>query len=81
MMPYIMKGTKAILRYRNTLGRPCSVDRMANAIKAPKILFTGEGRDPESATIRYGEVEAQALAGSLGVTVANVTTNGGQILI
>ena len=80
-MPYILNGTKTLLAYRNTLGRPCSRDQMANAIMAPRILFTGEGRDAQSLTLQYGESEAQSLAAALGVNVSDVTDNGGQILI
>lgn len=80
-MPYLMIGTKDILNYRRTLGRPCSKPQMAAALKTPLINLEAEGRDPQSLTLKYGEVEAQDLAALLGVTVANVTTNGGQILI
>lgn len=80
-MPYILNGTVDLLAYRNTLGRPCSIDRMANAIKAPRIAFQGAGRTRRSFTARYGEVEAANLAAALGVDIADVTTNGGQILI
>lgn len=80
-MPYILIGTRLLLDYRRQLGRPCSRDQMANAIKTPCINLQGSGRDQSSKTIQYGEVEAQSLAACLGVTVQNVTDNGGQILI
>lgn len=80
-MPYILQGTRDLIGYWNTLGRPCDLLDLATTIKQPKIAFTGNGRDRRSFTCQYGEVEAQALAAKLGVTVANVTTNGGQILV
>lgn len=80
-MPYILKGTKDLITYWRTLGRPCMKRDMAASIKSPRINFEADGRDPVSLSVTYGEVEAQNLAACLGVTVANVTTNGGQILI
>ena len=80
-MPYVLNGTRTLISYWNTLGRPCDRDALAAAVKHPKILFTGGGRDSISAKLQYGEVEAQNLAMALGETVENVTTNGGQILI
>lgn len=80
-MAYILNGTRDLLSYWNTLGRPCDRDRLSNAIKAPKLAFTGAGRDARSYSAKYEEKEAQSLAAALGVTVANVTTNGGQVLI
>jgi len=80
-MPYILQGTMTLLSYWNTLGRPCDLQTLANATKINKINFVAGGRDARSETFKYGEVEAQNLASVLGVTVANVTTNGGQVLI
>lgn len=80
-MPYILQGTKDLLRYRHTLGRPCNIHDMAAAIGVPRINFEGGGRDKVSFTAKYGEKQAQALAALLGVLVSDVTTNGGQILI
>lgn len=80
-MPYVLQGTVDLLRYRNTLGRPCSRRDMASAIGVPIINFEGPGRDRVSFNARYGQKEAEALAALLGVLVSDVTTNGGQILI
>lgn len=80
-MPYILLGTKDLMAYRHTLGRPCMRKDMANAIGVPIINFEGIGRDKVSFTAKYGEAQAQALAAVLGVQVSDVTTNGGQILI
>ena len=80
-MPYYLKGTVDLLSYRNTLGRPCSLDQLANAGKIPKINFMGAGRDSESFVASYGEKEAQSIAAILGTTVGNVNTNGGQFQI
>ena len=70
-----------MLDYWNTLGRPCDLNALASATKINKINFVAGGRDEKSETFKYGEVEAQNLAAALGVAVADVTTNGGQILI
>lgn len=80
-MPYILNGSKDLISYWNTLGRPCGVGHLAQSVKQPRIAFIGAGRDPVSFSCQYGEIEAQDLASALGTTVANVTTNGGQILI
>jgi len=80
-MPYILNGTRTLIDYWNTLGRPCRKERLSESIKSPKINFQGVGRDIRSLSLQYGEVEAQNLAGALGVNVSDVTTNGGQILI
>lgn len=57
-------------------------DQMAAALNIPRINFVGEGKDGSSyISPRYTEAQAQALAGILGVTVANVTTNGGQEVV
>lgn len=80
-MPYILKGTKDLIGYWKTLGRPCSKRDLANSIKSPIINFEAHGRDPVSLSLKYGEIEAQNLAAKLGVNVSDVTTNGGQIQI
>ena len=80
-MPYILQGTRGLLRYRNTLGRPCSVHQLAAASRIPLTALTGEGRDRVSFSARYGEREAQAIAALLGVEVSDVTDNADQILI
>lgn len=80
-MPYILNGTKDLLTYWNTLGRPCEQRALSQAIGATKLPFTGSGRDKVSYTVQYGEVQAQNLAAALGVAVSDVTTNGGQIQI
>lgn len=80
-MAYILNGTKTLINYWETLGRPCDRRDLASAIKTPKINFTGTGRDTQSFKLQYGEKEAQNLAFVLGVQVSDVTTNGGQILI
>lgn len=80
-MPYILKGTKNLVSYWNTLGRPCELMDLAAAVNMGVIHFQGAGRDSVSESVSYGEVQAQNLAKALGVTVANVTTNGGQIQI
>lgn len=80
-MPYILQGTKDLLNYRHTLGRPCPRHAMAAAIGVPAINFEGTGRDRVSFNAKYGEKEAQALAALLGVNVSDVSTNGGQVLI
>lgn len=80
-MAYILQGTFDLLSYWNTLGRPCSIVAMATAIKQNQINFMSGGKDRISFNCQYGEVEAQNLAVALGVAVADVTTNGGQIQI
>lgn len=80
-MPYILKGTKNLMDYWRSLGRPCERRSVAAALKTPIINFESKGREEASLTIQYGEIEAQNLAAALGVQVSDVTTNGGQILI
>ena len=80
-MPYILQGTKDLISYWNTLGRPCERGVLAEAVKASRQPFIGAGRDRAGFSHRYGEKEAQSLAAKLGVTVSDVTDNGGQVLI
>lgn len=80
-MPYILQGTRDLVAYWNTLGRPCRMEDLASSTGIPKVNFMGGGRDRKSFEASYGEVEAQKLAGRLGVAVADVTENGGQVLI
>lgn len=80
-MPYYLKGTVDLLRYRNTLGRPCSLRQLSDASEIPIINFMGAGRDSVSFVASYGEVQAQNIAACLGTTVGNVNTNGGQFQI
>ena len=55
---------------------------MAAAIRVPIIVFAGGGRDGSTyVSAKYPEEKAQALAALLGVTVGNVTTNGGQEVV
>lgn len=77
-MAYILRGTRTLLDYWKTLGRPCNKRELAYAIKSTMINFESSGRDKVSLTLKYGEKEAQNLATLLGTSVANVTTNGGQ---
>lgn len=82
MADYILRGTKRLVQYRDSLNVDIPNERMAKAIGIPVILFAGGGRDGSSfVSRRYSEPEAQALAGLLGVTVGNVTTNGGQEVV
>ena len=70
------------MNYRNTLNVPVSNERMAAAIGIPVIVLSGGGQTGSSyISPKYTEAKAQALAGLLGVTVANVTTNGGQEIV
>lgn len=80
-MPYILQGTKDLLTYWNTLGRPCGLDVLSAAAKIRKIDLMGVGRDRVSFSAQYGIVEAESIAGALGVAVQDVTDNAGQILI
>mgnify|MGYP003394234234 CR=1 FL=1 len=80
-MPYIIKGTKGILSYWNTLGRPCDIRDISAATKIPMINFLGVGRDGVSFTAQFGEVEAQAVAGVMGTTVSNLLLSGDVIQI
>ena len=83
MSDYILRGTKRLVAYRNSLNVPVTNEQMAAAIKCLSVIdFAGAGRDGSSfVSCRYSEAEAQALAGLLGVSVANVTTNGGQEIV
>lgn len=47
-MPYYLKGTKSLISYWNTLGRPVGVGHLAQAVKQPRLAFIGAGRDQES---------------------------------
>lgn len=82
MSDYILRGTKKLLSYRDSLNVPVTRERIASAIGEDVLPFAGVGRDGSSfVSRRYSEAQAQALAGLLGVTVANVTTNGGQEVV
>lgn len=80
-MPYVLQGTRDLVAYWNTLGRPAPIARIASAIRISRHHLTAPGRDRVSFNHRYGEPEAQSLAALLGVTVQDVTDNAGQILI
>jgi hypothetical protein len=82
MSDYCLRGGKRLVNYRNSLNVPVTNEQMAAAIGVPIIVFAGGGRDGSSyISAKYPEAKAQALAGLLGVTVANVTTNGGQEIV
>lgn len=83
MSAYILRGTKSLVNYRNTLNVPVTNEQMAAAIMNLTVIdFAGGGRDGTSfISSVYGEAEAQALAGLLGVNVSDVTTNGGQEVV
>lgn len=83
MSDYILRGTKKLVAYRDSLNVPVTNERMAGCIMNLTVLdFAGGGRDGSSfVSARYTEAEAQALAGLLGVSVGNVTTNGGQEVV
>ncbi len=84
MADYVLRGTSKLVTYIQTLGlNQASVrDRAASAVGIPRINLSGNGMDAGSyVSPKYSEAKAQALAGILGVTVANVTTNGGQEIV
>lgn len=83
MADYILRGTNKLVAYRNSLNVNVTNEQMAAAIKNLNVIdLSGGGRDGSSfVSARYSEAEAQALAGLLGVTVANITTNGGQEIV
>lgn len=84
MSDYVLRGTTRLLQYAQTLGADMKTvrDRLAAASGLPRILFSGNGRSASSYTSpRYKEAIGQAIAGVLGVTTANVTTNGGQEVV
>ena len=80
----MLRGTRNLISYAKTLGVNLNTarPRIAAALRIPLINFEADGRDGGSfVSRRYSEAEAQALAGILGETVANVTTNGGQEIV
>lgn len=83
MADYILRGTKKLVQYRDSLNVKVTNEQMAGAISNLTVIdFAGGGRDGSSfVSAKYTEAEAQALAGLLGVSVANVTTNGGQEIV
>lgn len=82
MSDYVLRGTKKLLDYHTSLNVPIGPARMAAALGLPRILFAGNGREDTSyISPVYAEWRAQALARLLGVSVANVTTNGGQEVV
>ena len=82
MADYILRGSKRILDYRDTLNVAVTREQIAASIGENVLNFAGTGRDGTSWTSRrYNEAQGQALAGLLGETVANVTTNGGQEIV
>ena len=82
MADYIMRGTRSLLRYKRTLASEVPNERLAATIGIPLIHMNGAGVDgPQFVSAKYKEAQAQALAALLGVSVANVTTNGGQEIV
>lgn len=82
MADYILRGTKLILAYRDSLNVPVTREQICASINEDVLPFAGPGRDGSSwMSRRYSEAQAQALAALLGVSVANVTTNGGQEIV
>ena len=82
MSDYILRGTKSLVDYRNSLNVDVKNEQMASALNIPVINFVNGGRDGSSyVSSKYSEAQAQAIAGLLGVTVENVTTNGGQEVV
>lgn len=84
MSDYVLRGTKNLVSYMRTLGVDTHTGRIkvASTLRMPVIYLTGPGRDGSSfMSRRYTEAEAQSLAAILGVSVANVTTNGGQEVV
>lgn len=78
----MIRGGKKLVDYRDSLNVPVSNERMAAAIGIPVIVLSGGGQKGSSyISPKYTEAKAQALAALLGVTVANVTTNGGQEIV
>lgn len=82
MADYILRGTKNLLLYRDSLNVKVTREQIAAAIGEDVLPFAGMGRDGSSfISRRYSEAQAQALAGLLGTSVGNVTTNGGQEVV
>lgn len=82
MADYVLRGTKKLLLYRRSLNVPVTREQLAGALKLPVGAFAGDGKDGTSyVSPRYDETKAQAVAALLGVSVANVTTNGGQEVV
>ena len=80
-MSYILNGTKGLLNYWNILGRPCDIRDLSVSTGIPLINFMGEGRDRQSETFQYGEIQAQNLAAVMGTTVNNINLTGDQVLV
>lgn len=80
-MAYILQGTKRLIEYWNILGRPCDINDLSVATGIPKINFMNGGKDKQSFSAQYGEVQAQNLASQMGTTVNNINLSGDQILI
>lgn len=87
MADYIMRGTRNLITYAKSLAavNMSTIRTQLAGIGGgilPQMLLEGAGVDgPQFVSRRYSEPEAQAIAGLLGVTVANVTTNGGQEIV
>lgn len=81
MADYVLRGTKSLLNYRRTLNVPITSERMAAAVGEDVLPFSGTGIAGPWTSRRYTQAQAEALAALLGVTVANVTTNGGQEIV
>lgn len=85
MADYVLRGTKNLISYMRTLGIDTHTarQRAAAAVNIPFLNFRiPNGVDgPSYISPKYTEAQAQALAGVLGTTVANVTTNGGQEIV
>lgn len=82
MSDYVLRGTKKLLQYRDSLNVKVTREQMASAIGEDVLHFAGNGQDGVSfVSPKYNQAEAEALAALLGVSVANVTTNGGQEIV
>ena len=81
MADYFVRGTKTLMSYFKTLGLDMNAarQRAAASINVPIIYFRSDGQDPATFSRKITNDQAEALAAVMGVSVANLVTNGGLV--
>ena len=76
MADFQINGTQTLRRYMRTQGIDHNIiPRLAGAVNVPVIHFSGtDGQAQQTFTRRITQAQAEALAGLLGTSVANLKT-------
>ncbi len=80
-MDYLLQGTQTLMSYMNSLGLDNDNlrQRVAASIGVPIIHFRSSGQSSASFQRKISESQAQSLASLMGVSIANLKTNGGLV--